>query len=142
MSIKKTVPHIFRRPSPTFSFLAALCLMAPLTVATAADEDGCYFPPNDCLSVSSDWTSSGNLKLRMSNNCQAGIYVRWCVLETDGSDGCGASHIGQGRSYSSVMYNPDDSGRHAWRFVGSEQASKDWVCSGKISNWNEDMSYY
>lgn len=142
MNKKKAVRSRCRKSTPALAFAAALCYLAPLSVATAADEDGCYDAPNSCLSVSPQWTSSGNLKLNMTNNCSAGIYAKWCVLEADGGDSCGASHISRGRTYSSTTYNPDDSGRHAWRFVGSEQASKDWVCSGKVSGWQDDLSYW
>lgn len=124
------------------AFPVALSLLGASNLAMAADEDGCYNPPNRCLSVSSEWTSSGNLKLNLANNCRAGVYAKWCVLKAGGGDSCGASHISKGRTYSTTMYNAHESGRHAWRFVGSERSSKDWVCAHKRSGWDDDFSYH
>jgi hypothetical protein len=104
----------------------------------AADSDGCYAVNPGCISNQSGW-KNGKFVVRLSNNCGARIYLRYCVRTTNGRGACEASGVAAGRRQVSTMYSADSSGSLSWRVVGSNRGMKDWVCADKFDGWNDPM---
>ncbi len=115
---------------------AFILSMLPFAIA-AQDADGCSATRSSCVSGSGEWTSSGALKLRLTNNCGKRIYIKFCNERDGESPDCGASGLSAGRSTTWTTH--DATGRNQWTWVGSARTSKDWVCSEKVDGWNDPM---
>ena len=102
-----------------------------------ADEDSCWNPPKWCLESSSRWSKydKGKLIVTYHNVCQHRMYLRMCNTRVDGSEDCGASGISAGKKKNWSTYKSD--GKYTYKWVGSIKGSKDWVCAGKVSGWND-----
>ena len=110
----------------------------------ASDEDGCWETPNNCVSVTTEWTNGGDFRTRATNNCGGRIYMRFCHQAPglgSGSD-CGQGGVRNGQTESwqtSSGSNPTGSSHYQW--IGSENPASDWVCSGKVEGWHDDPNY-
>ncbi len=106
-----------------------------------ADDDGCYFPPSsysDAISSTAVWSeyTEDKLTVKHSNISNGRVYARFCNQRSNGTWDCGASGISANRTHNWTTYNA--TGRYKIRWIGSNNPSKDWVCAGKVSNWNDD----
>ncbi|MEQ3637488.1 hypothetical protein [Alcanivorax sp.] len=109
---------------------------------SSLDDDTCWDARNSgggpCMVVhNTKWSqySKGNFIVTYRNSCNNRIYARFCNERKDGSEDCGASGIGAGKTKSWSTSNAN--GRYSYRSIGVERGSKDWVCSGKVSDWHD-----
>jgi len=107
--------------------------------SNSLDRDGCWdaltFSGANCLVVHDVYWRDTKLIVKYRNQCDYRIYTRFCNERRSGSEDCGASGIGPGSIKTWSTYEAN--GRYNFISVGSDIGSKDWVCSGKISNWSD-----
>lgn len=105
--------------------------------AVSQDSDGCYAPTQDCVTITSEWKNN-DFYARFKNSCQGRIYMRFCNEQEGGREDCGASGVDQGER-KTWRTGDKATGRTSARWLGSQNGSKDWVCSSKVSGWKDDM---
>lgn len=127
--------------------MVALAAFSCVSLANAdyyssVDEDSCWdgrtSGGGDCVVVDdASWSqyTDGQFKVRYKNICDHRVYVRYCNGRENGSEDCGATGIGAGRTSSWSTYNA--SGEYSYNWIGVERGSMDWVCSGKVSGWHD-----
>lgn len=124
-----------------------LMLMVPVIAfgqRSSPDEDGCYATARDCVVGRTEWgtgMNSDRYYLRVTNNCSGRVYVRACMLMATGQPRCGAFSLRPGETHNFNWNNAHDSGRVEWRWTGSLQPSKDWVCAGKVAGFSDDPDF-
>lgn len=108
---------------------------------SSVDNDTCWDGKNShggaCMVVhDTEWSQYSQDKFIVTyrNTCDHRIYARFCNNRNGGSPECGASGISAGNTKKWATNNA--SGRYSYKWVGVTQGSKDWVCSGKVSGWN------
>jgi len=107
--------------------------------SSSVDSDGCWDALNewgkDCVVV--DRTKWDDTKFRVyyKNTCAHRVYARMCNGRKEGSPDCGASGIKAGDTKQWYTYKAN--GEYTIITVGAVKASSDWVCAGKVSNWND-----
>lgn len=114
------------------AILATACVILSAMAsqpATAADSDGCWsgrHSTGPCVEYST-YKKNNKTYVEITNRCSDRVYVRWCV-----DDRCGADGIRGGQTKKKYEFT---FGRTKVKAVGSNIPSKDWVCSGKVSDW-------
>lgn len=108
--------------------------------AQSADKDGCYSAPRQCVRGQVQWLENGRLlSARMTNNCGSRVYIKFCIHRANGSRDCGADGLPPGRTKVWNTSNADRRMIARFRYVGSLQSGKDWVCAGRSPNWNAPL---
>ena len=109
---------------------------------SSLDEDTCWDGRNSrggpCMVVhDTKWSqyTEGRFTVTFRNTCNNRIYARFCNERNNGSEDCGASGISAGNTKSWSTSNAN--GRYSYNWIGVEKGSKDWVGSGKVSNWHD-----
>jgi|TARA_R110002073_G_scaffold84612_8_gene202030 hypothetical protein len=108
---------------------------------SSVDEDTCWDAKSpsggSCISATSRWSehTKGKVIAEYTNNCDHRIYLRMCNGRNSGSDDCGASGVAPHSTKSWSTSNA--TGNYSYNAIGVTQGSKDWVCSGKVSNWHD-----
>jgi hypothetical protein len=123
--------------------LTLFALGAP--VATRAggpvDADGCWngLTPTraPCMTLDSSESSTttpGKVITKWRNACDQRIYATFCNQRTNGTWECGSEGITPGsvHTWATMAAN----GKHDGWATGSVTPSKDWVCAGKVPNWD------
>ena len=120
-------------------------LSSPLAVAdydSSIDADSCWDgrtpTGSPCMVVAdSKWSTytEGKFIVTYRNVCDHRIYARFCNERNTGNADCGAAGIAAGNTKSWSTYKAN--GKHRYRWIGVTNASKDWVCSGKVDSWND-----
>ena len=121
--------------------LVALSVVVGLApeASQQTDEDGCWKTRSLCVSSTGEFRGDRFVS-SYTNNCGGRVYMRFCNETSDGED-CGASGLGDGRTKFWRTYTSDSSdrptGRYASVWIGSKKANSDWVCAGKVRNWDK-----
>ena len=100
----------------------------------APDKDGCYIPVRTyplCVAAEGKWSkgSSGEYKVRYTNNCGARIYLSTSIQRKDGTWDTGADGLRSGAT--TTWWTGDSTGQNAFTFTGSTKTESDWVCAGR-----------
>ena len=127
---------IFRRTMETLG-LAAILAGATLPAFGAhdntVDDRGCWDGRDSyggpCMIVSDTYWRDTTFYAKYTNKCNNRIYARFCNGRKDGGDDCGADGIRPGGT--KTWYTYESNGRYNYDWIGSDNGSKDWVCS----NW-------
>ncbi len=108
--------------------------------AAAQDEDGYYNTSNDCVGFYAQWESEDVFESQFTNYCEDRIYIRFRNETYDGED-CSADGLSYGETkyWDAWIPNSGATGQYAAWWVGSLDSGKDWVRSGKVSGWRDDM---
>lgn len=104
----------------------------------AVDADGCYLPLTQCVTATTKWVTlfgTTSFVAKYTNNCSAGIYIKFSNQRNNLTWDSGADHLSAGGATSWETY--DANGAYTYMYVGSTKSSYDWVCAGKVSNWNQ-----
>jgi hypothetical protein len=70
------------------------------------------------------------------STCKDRVYAKFGLEQIGGNWSSGADGIAPGKTASWNAFNATGKARIKW--VGVSKAEDDWVCAGKVSNWNED----
>ena len=111
-------------------FMYALAIFA--THVMAGDSDGCWsgrHSGGSCLKYES-YEENNKTYIILTNLCNDRLYVKWCA-----NDKCGADSLNSGQTKKKYEYVTNARVRAI--AVGSNISSKDWVCAGKVSGWND-----
>jgi len=107
--------------------------------ASSVDSDGCWDALNEkgdeCVVV--DRTKWDDTKFRVyyKNTCAHRVYARMCNGRKEGNPDCGSSGIQPGDTKQYYTYKA--SGEYTFITVGAVKPSSDWVCAGRVPNWND-----
>lgn len=108
--------------------------------AQRADKDGCYSAPRQCVRGQVQWLENGRLlSARMTNNCGSRVYIKFCIHRANGTRDCGADGLPPGRTKVWSTSNADRRMIARFRYIGSLQGGKDWVCASRSPNWNAPL---
>lgn len=134
--------------TPTFraclvTTLAALALASPAVTraGTPVDADGCWngLTPSrsTCMTLESSeesTTTADKVITKWKNACDQRIYATYCNQRTNGTWECGSGGISPGSvtTWTTMSAN----GRYDGWATGSVTPGKDWVCTGKVPNWD------
>lgn len=105
--------------------------------ANAADEHGCFPVPKSCVSAEAEWRGN-EFWVFYKNGCGGRVYIRYCHRREGRDPDCGEEGIPNGGRVSTWTI-ADATGEARWITVGSELSANDWVCSGKVDSWKQDM---
>ena len=105
--------------------------------AVETDKDSCWAAPDWCVQPTAKWSKfeKDYFIVKYKNVCDARIFIRYCNKKKDGTELCGVDGIRAGRSSTQSTYNA--TGKYSWRHTGVVNGANDWVCSGKVPNWND-----
>ncbi|MGB2246828.1 MAG: hypothetical protein ACPH3N_04120 [Alcanivorax sediminis] len=116
--------------------------LAAADYSSSVDSDTCWDGLSNtgspCMVVAdTKWSThtQGKFIVTYRNVCSQRIYARFCNERNSGSADCGASGILPGSTKGWSTYKAN--GRYSYNWVGVTKPSKDWVCSGKVSGWND-----
>lgn len=119
--------------------LVTISATLPPAPALAQDADGC-FNARGCIDVQSNWGRDNRLNVQVSNLCASGVSVQLCGRRGGGrAPQCLFEWISGGRTWNTYITDAENSGRIAWRYVGSERSGGAWVCAGKVPGWHDPM---
>ena len=108
------------------------------------DEDGCWQTSNNCVSVTTEWTNSGNFRTRATNNCGGRIYMRFCHqapgLSSKGDCGSGSVRTG-GIHVWTTNSGHEPTGSYHYQWIGSEKLLSDAICALNVEGWTDDPDY-
>ena len=100
--------------------------------STTPDADGCFVPRHnpECLVIESNTVNSSFYHVvKYRNNCGARVYATMCNVLRSGREDCGADGVAAGGL--KTWYSYDSTGQAKYRYAGSTNWEKDWVCNGK-----------
>jgi hypothetical protein len=101
--------------------------------ASASNDDGCWsgkYSGGSCVQYST-YEKNNKTYFKITNKCDRRLYIKWCADKKCGADGLPG---GATRTRYEFVTNAVTSVKG----VGSTKGSQDWVCAGKVSNWNDD----
>ncbi|MED5430964.1 MAG: hypothetical protein VX920_01375 [Pseudomonadota bacterium] len=109
-------------------------MVSAAAVTVQADRDGCWAAPDWCLQVEDSHWEGDRFAVRYRNVCEHRLYVKHCNQLKGGRWACEGGAIAP--SLASTRDSHDATGSFHYRFVGSLEASRDWVCADKESGWS------
>lgn len=119
----------------TICGLVAVALLAMVARGYAqsvdADENGCWLPDYDCVSVDADWKGD-HFYSYYTNNCPARIVIRVCHGSTHGNaTDCVIETLRPGVTFDkSTLDVFEPTGQYGYAYVGST-GRDDWACANK-----------
>jgi hypothetical protein len=111
---------------------------SPSTTSTNGTNDSCWDASRCSVDIKSQkWSKNHDeYTIVFLSTCKDRVYVKFGLQQTDGKWTSGADGISPGKTGSWNAFNATGKARIKW--VGVSKAEDDWVCSGKVRNWNEE----
>lgn len=99
--------------------------------------DSCWDASKCAVIVKSQrWSKSRDeFTIVYKNTCKDRVYAAFGLEQVDGKWSSGADGIRPGKTTYWNAYNATGKSRIKW--VGVRKEEDDWVCAGKVSNWND-----
>ncbi|WP_373490872.1 hypothetical protein [Parasphingorhabdus sp.] len=120
--------------------IASVAGMSSDIAIAQSNDSGCWSGKtsngSNCV-VSSASRKGERFIVTYTNQCSERVYVRACSARIGQSPDCGSRGIAARGQWNWSSFQA--TGRYRYGVIGSSVASQDWVCSGKVSNWNAPM---